>query len=34
MSLIGVESTTQDIYVGIVLIAAVALDAALRRRAT
>jgi len=34
MSLIGVESTTQDIYVGVVLIAAVALDAALRRRAT
>ena len=34
MSLIGVESTTQDVYVGIVLIAAVALDAGLRRRTT
>jgi D-xylose transport system permease protein len=34
MSLLGVESTMQDVYVGIVLIAAVALDAALRRRTT
>jgi D-xylose transport system permease protein len=34
MSLLGVESTMQDVYVGLVLIAAVALDAALRRRTT
>ncbi len=34
MSLLGVESTTQDVYVGIVLIAAVGLDSWLRRRAT
>ena len=34
MSLLGVESTTQDVYVGVVLIAAVGLDSWLRRRAT
>ena len=34
MSLLGVDSTTQDVYVGIVLIAAVGLDSWLRRRAT
>jgi D-xylose transport system permease protein len=34
MSLLGVNSTAQDIYVGLVLIAAVALDSVLRRRST
>jgi D-xylose transport system permease protein len=34
MSLLGYSSTRQDIYIGVVLIAAVGLDAALRKRAT
>ncbi len=34
MSLLGVDSPTQDVYVGIVLVAAVGLDSWLRRRAT
>jgi D-xylose transport system permease protein len=33
MSLLGVDSPTQDVYVGIVLVAAVGLDSWLRRRA-
>ena len=34
MSLLGVDAPTQDVYVGIVLVAAVGLDSWLRRRAT
>jgi ribose transport system permease protein len=34
MSLLGYSSTRQDVYVGLVLIAAVGLDAALRKRST
>ena len=34
MSLLGVDSPTQDVYVGLVLVAAVGLDSWLRRRAT
>lgn len=34
MVLLNVDSPTQDVYVGVVLVAAVALDSALRRRST